>query len=130
MRDNGRSFQELVEAIDSKTVDAVNVDFDLILTEEQLQQPLPASGKAPAARVRPGIVTAIQEDGLASVIATERVCSGTAIGIRDQWRCDDPVCSNIRMFASIVRYLASFLGLRTTCRSRPISSTYGLKMLS
>ena len=33
--------------------------------------------------MRPGIVTAIQEEGLASVVTAERFALGPAIGIRD-----------------------------------------------
>ena len=65
-------------------------DFDLVLREQQLPQPVVQLASQPArstARSRPGIVTAIIEEGLASVVTNERFASGHAIGIRDYWRC-------------------------------------------
>ena len=72
-------------------------DFDLVLREQQLPQPVVQLASQPArstARSRPGIVTAIMEEGLAGVVTNERFASGHAIGIRDYWRCQSERCLN------------------------------------
>jgi hypothetical protein len=52
-------------------------DFDLVLSEQQQQQqPVPLSASQPVGRstvrARLGIVTAIQEEGLASVVTAKQ----------------------------------------------------------
>ncbi|KAH7349218.1 hypothetical protein BKA66DRAFT_476703 [Pyrenochaeta sp. MPI-SDFR-AT-0127] len=87
----------LAEEIDKESTEVLNCDFDLVLREQQPagapQPALQLVGRA-AARSRPGIVTAIQEDGLAGVVAAERAATGVAMGIRDYWRCHEECCSN------------------------------------
>ena len=64
-------------------------DFDLVLRVEQARQSAAQSAAQPASQLsrsaarRPGIVTAIMEEGLAGVVTNKRSASGHAIGIRD-----------------------------------------------
>jgi hypothetical protein len=91
---NWVDFEEELVEMDKESAQIMTCDFDLVLKEELLaSQPAsqPARG---VARQRPGIVTAIQEEGLASVVAAERSASGVAIGIKDYWRCLEEACSN------------------------------------
>jgi hypothetical protein len=83
-----------VTEMDKESTQLLNCDFDLVLKEELLALPAPLPTARGAVCVRPGIVTAIQEDGLAGVVTAERFASGTAIGIRDYWRCREERCSN------------------------------------
>lgn len=85
------SLRALVKDLYKESNDTVQVDFDLILTEE-LSEMLASSSAA--ARVRLTTATTIQEHGIASVLAAERACSGNALSLRDRWRCDDTHCSN------------------------------------
>ena len=75
----------LVEEMDKESTEVLKCDFDLVLSEQQ--QPLPPSASQPVGRstvrARPGIVTAIQEEGLASVVTAEHFATGAAIGIKD-----------------------------------------------
>ncbi|KAJ8113858.1 hypothetical protein OPT61_g4114 [Boeremia exigua] len=95
---NWYNLQEQVKEMDQESIQLLSCDFDLVLREEPaatvplvLPQPVTRGG---AVRARPGIVTAIQEEGLADVVSAERFASGTAIGIRDRWRCREERCSN------------------------------------
>lgn len=101
-----------VTEMDKESTQLLNCDFDLVLKEELPAQlaPLPAPQLTArgAVRARPGIVTAIQEDGLAGAVTAERFASGTVIGIRDHWRCRVTVLA------------------RTFINTRPTSSITGL----
>ena len=84
--------------MDKESGQVLSCDFDLVLKEELLaQQPALQSASQlsqGAIRARPGIVIAIQEDGLASVVTNERCASGSAISIRDHWRSQEESCHN------------------------------------
>lgn len=69
------------------------MDFDLILTEEIVQQPH-YPPPPPLIGVRARTATIIQEEGITSVVAAEQAGSGWAIAIQDQWRCKDSNCDN------------------------------------
>jgi hypothetical protein len=72
--------------MDKESTQLLSCDFDLVLKEElpaQLQ-PAPQLTTQGVVRARPSIVTAIQEDRLASIVAIERLASGVAIAIRDR----------------------------------------------
>ncbi|KAF2628501.1 hypothetical protein BU25DRAFT_447962 [Macroventuria anomochaeta] len=91
---NWVDFEEELVEMDKESAQVMTCDFDLVLKEE-LPATQPASQLAcGVARQRPGIVTAIQEDGLAAIVAAERSASGVAIGIKDYWRCLEAGCSN------------------------------------
>jgi hypothetical protein len=86
----------LVEEMDKESKEVLKCDFDLVLSEQQQPLPLLTSqlvGRS-TVRARPGIVTAIQEEGLASVVTAEHFATGAAIGIKDHWRCCEECCSN------------------------------------
>jgi hypothetical protein len=95
---NWFDFEDEVTEMDKESGQVLSCDFDLVLKEELLaQQPALQSASQPsrgAIRAHPGIVTAIQEDGLASVVTNERCASGSAISIRDYWRCHEERCHN------------------------------------
>jgi hypothetical protein len=88
----------LVEEMDKESSEMLKCDFDLVLSEEQQQKPVPLSAEQPVGRstvrARPGIVTAIQEEGLAGVVTAEHFATGSAIGIKDHWRCREECCGN------------------------------------
>ena len=91
---NWVDFEEELVEMDKESVQVMTCDFDLVLKEElPASQPVSQSARS-AVRQRPGIVTAIQEEGLAAVVAAERSASGVAIGIKDYWRCNEETCSN------------------------------------
>jgi hypothetical protein len=75
-----------VEEIDKESNLLLNCNFDLVLREQEqvallaLQPPLLTP--CGSAR-RPGIVTAIQEEGLASIIIAKVFATSNAIRIRD-----------------------------------------------
>ncbi|KAF1357619.1 hypothetical protein EJ07DRAFT_157614 [Lizonia empirigonia] len=96
---NWDEFRALVEEMDKESSEVLKCDFDLVLRalEEPSSSQLLARTAAAPARSRPGIVTAIQEEGLAEVVAIEHFASGVAIGIKDYWRCNEGVCSNNTM---------------------------------
>jgi hypothetical protein len=77
----------LVEEMNKESSELLKCDFDLVLKDARpvLQPALqPAAQQARSvARARPGIVTAIQEEGLAEVVTAEYCATGPAIGIRD-----------------------------------------------
>ena len=79
--------------MDKESSELLKCDFDLVLSK---QQALSASATASRSAVcaRPGIFTAIQEDGLAGVVTAEHFATGAAIGIKDYWRCREECCSN------------------------------------
>ncbi|KAF2633484.1 hypothetical protein BU25DRAFT_329187 [Macroventuria anomochaeta] len=94
---NWFEFEEELAEMDKESGQIMTCDFDLVLREQQAPQPATQPASQPAqstARSRPGIVTAIMEEGLASVVTNERFASGHAIGIRDHWRCQSERCSN------------------------------------
>ncbi|KAF1361093.1 hypothetical protein EJ07DRAFT_154450 [Lizonia empirigonia] len=88
---NWDEFRALVEEMDKESSEVLKCDFDLVLRalEEPSSSQLLARTAAAPARSRPGIVTAIQEEGLAEVVAIEQFASGVAIGIKDYWRCNE-----------------------------------------
>ena len=86
----------LVTEMDKESSEVLKCDFDLVLREEQPASQQPGRSAA-VVRSRLGIVTAIQEDGLAEVVTNERSASGVAIGIKDYWRCNEGGCSNNTM---------------------------------
>jgi hypothetical protein len=68
----------------------LNCDFDLVLREQEQAALLalqPSSSTPRGSARRPSIVTAIQEEGLASIVTAEVFATGNAIRIRDWWRC-------------------------------------------
>ena len=94
---NWWEFEEELAEMDKESSQTMTCDFDLVLREQQAPQSATQSASQSArstARLRPGIVTAIMEEGLASVVTNERFASGHAIGIRDHWRCQNERCSN------------------------------------
>ncbi|KAF1363299.1 hypothetical protein EJ07DRAFT_174010 [Lizonia empirigonia] len=96
---NWDEFRALVEEMDKESSEVLKCDFDLVLRalEEPSSSQLLARTAAAPARSRQGIVTAIQEEGLAEVVAIEHFASGVAIGIKDYWRCNEGGCSNNTM---------------------------------
>jgi hypothetical protein len=82
--------------MNKESAQLMTCDFDLVLSNKlpasQLASQLARSGGV--ARLRPRIVTAIQEDGLAAVVTAKRSASSVAIGIKDYWRCNEEGCSN------------------------------------
>lgn len=95
---NWHDLVSLVEEMNKESSELLKCDFDLVLKDAQpaLQPALqPAAQQARSvARARPGIVTAIQEEGLAEVVTAEYCATGPAIGIRDYWRCLEERCKN------------------------------------
>lgn len=88
----------LVTEMDKESSEVLKCDFDLVIrAEEQPVSSQPQSRSAASVRSRPGIVTAIQEEGLAEVVSNERSASGVAIGIKDYCRCNEGGCSNNTM---------------------------------
>lgn len=88
----------LVTEMDKESSEVLKCDFDLVIrADEQSVSSQLHSRNAAAVRSRPGIVTAIQEEGLAEVVSNERSASGVAIGIKDYWRCNEGGCSNNTM---------------------------------
>ncbi len=71
--------------MDKESSEPLKCDFDLVLREEQAAAQL-ASQQLHRSAVRrvPGVVTAIQEDGLAAIVMAERSATSVAIGIKDQ----------------------------------------------
>ena len=97
-RGNWQDLVRLVEEMDKENPAPLNCDFDLVLKEEQLAVLPQASQLAHSiVRARPGIVTAIQEAGLAGVYTAERFATGAAIAIKDRWRCQEERCDNYPM---------------------------------
>jgi hypothetical protein len=98
---NWLDLEDQVAEMDKESTQLLSCDFDLVLKEKlpaQLQpvqlHPAPQLTARGVVRARPGIVTAIQEDGLASVVAVERLASGVATAIRDRWSCKEERCTN------------------------------------
>ncbi|OSS43245.1 hypothetical protein B5807_12114 [Epicoccum nigrum] len=93
---NWFDFEEELAEMDKESGQIMTCDFDLVLREQQMPQlsTQPASQLARSSARRPGIVTAIMEEGLAGVVTNERFATGNAIGIRDHWRCQNERCSN------------------------------------
>lgn len=94
---NWYDFEEQLIEMDKESGHLMTCDFDLVLKEQQAADPAtqPAAQAARSTvRARPGIVTAIMEEGLAGVVTNERSATGSAIGIRDYWRCQDEGCKN------------------------------------
>ncbi|CAG5190059.1 uncharacterized protein ALTATR162_LOCUS12119 [Alternaria atra] len=93
---NWLDFEDEVVEMNKESAQLMTCDFDLVLRDElpALQPASQLARSGGVARSRPGIVTAIQEDGLAAVVTAERCASGVAIGIKDYWRCNEEGCSN------------------------------------
>ena len=97
---------EQVEELNKESSQPLNCDFDLVIKEvEQALLPPLGSQSLPrgSVRLRPGVATAIQEEGLASVVTAEVFATGHAIGIRDRWRCQEESCSNNPMVCWVRR---------------------------
>lgn len=98
---NWSEYVLLAREMDKESSEVLKCDFDLVLraAEEPIssQPPVRIIAGAVAARSRPGIVTVIQEEGLAEVVSNERSATGVAIGIKDYWRCNEGGCSNNTM---------------------------------
>lgn len=95
--ENWFEFEKELTEMNEESGQVMTCDFDLVLKEAQLLQPATQPASQPPARNvarRPGIVTAIMEDGLAGVVTNERFASGNAIDLRDYWRCQNERCSN------------------------------------
>lgn len=88
----------LVDEMDKESSELLKCDFDLVLKDVEVPQLVAQSASQVTARGvgsrRTGVVTAIMEEGLASVVTDERCATGSAIGIRDYWRCSDDGCPN------------------------------------
>ena len=82
--------------MDKKSSQIMVRDFDLVLGDQRMPRSTnqPASQPARSSARRPGIVTAIIEDGVAGVVVSERFATSNAIGIRCHWRCKNERCSN------------------------------------
>ena len=93
--------------MDKEIEQIMTCDFDLVLKELQSAQPATQLAASQSYRgaihARPGVVTAIMEDGLAEVVTNERYATGSAVGIRDHWRCVDDGCPNKPMTCLIRR---------------------------
>ena len=92
---NWRELVALVDEMDKESSKLLKCDFDLVLREKKAAAQL-ASQQLHRSAVRrvPGVVTAIQEDGLAAVVMAERSATGVAMGIKDRWRCREEACRN------------------------------------
>jgi hypothetical protein len=103
---NWAELLQQVEEMDKESDLLLNCDFDLVLREQEQAALLalqpPSSTPRGSAR-RPGIVTAIQEEGLASIVTAEVFATGNAIRIRDRWRCQEESCSNNPMVCWVRR---------------------------
>ena len=74
----------LVEEMDKESSEVLKCDFDLVLKDKPAAaQPASQLARGPVRRHIPGVVTAIQEDGLAAVVLAERSATGVALGIKD-----------------------------------------------
>lgn len=93
---NWLDFEDEVVEMNKESAQLMTCDFDLVLRDElpALQPASQLARSGGVARSRPGIVTAIQEDGLAAVVTAKRCASGVPIGIKDYWRCNEEGCSN------------------------------------
>ena len=91
---NWLELEDEVEKMNKESTQLLDCDFDLVLKEKQAPQPEPQPTARGTVRARPGIVTAIQEEGLAAVVTAERFATGAAVGIRDHWRCREERCQN------------------------------------
>ncbi|KAF1936049.1 hypothetical protein EJ02DRAFT_427870 [Clathrospora elynae] len=80
--------------MDKESSKLLKCDFDLVLKEEAVAAASQPVARAAATRLQPGIVTAIQEEGLAEIVTNKRSASSVAIGIKDYWRCNEQGCSN------------------------------------
>jgi hypothetical protein len=71
--------------MDKESKEVLKCNFNLVLSEQQ--QPLPLLTlqlvSRSTVRARLGIVTAIQEEGLASVVTAKHFATSAAIGIKD-----------------------------------------------
>jgi hypothetical protein len=93
---NRFDFKEELAEMDEESGQIMTCDFDLVLREQHMPQlsTQPASQLARSSARRPGIVTAIMEEGLAGAVTSEQFATSNAIGIRDYWRCQNERCSN------------------------------------
>ncbi|KAF2622922.1 hypothetical protein BU25DRAFT_414916 [Macroventuria anomochaeta] len=87
-RGNWFDFEEELAEMEKESGQVMTCDFDLVLKELPATQPATQTQQASqlargTACARPGIVTAIMEDGLAEVVTNKRFATGYAIGIRD-----------------------------------------------
>ncbi|CAG5179630.1 uncharacterized protein ALTATR162_LOCUS9382 [Alternaria atra] len=75
---NWLDFEDEVVEMNKESAQLMTCDFDLVLRDElpALQPASQLARSGGVARSRPGIVTAIQEDGLAAVVTAERCASG------------------------------------------------------